>query len=126
VGSGAWCSLSQVATIRKALITPLRERYDVEFGDRSPGWHVQGNIVDHEYRIESDAGKVAEVGKKWFRVRDTYGVEVAADALVGEEGKGFRYILDGMNAERILIAAECIGDGRWFVQKAAAYASDRV
>ena len=54
------------------------------------------------------------------------GVEVAADALVGEEGKGFRYILDGMNAERILIAAECIGDGRWFVEKAVAYASERV
>jgi acyl-CoA dehydrogenase len=54
------------------------------------------------------------------------GVEVAADALVGEEGKGFRYILDGMNAERILIAAECIGDGHWFVQKATAYASERV
>jgi acyl-CoA dehydrogenase len=54
------------------------------------------------------------------------GVEVPADALVGEEGKGFRYILDGMNAERILIAAECIGDGHWFVQKATAYASERV
>jgi acyl-CoA dehydrogenase len=54
------------------------------------------------------------------------GVEVAADALVGEEGQGFRYILDGMNAERILIAAECIGDGRWFTDKATAYASDRV
>jgi acyl-CoA dehydrogenase len=54
------------------------------------------------------------------------GVEVPADALVGEEGKGFRYILDGMNAERILIAAECIGDGRWFVEKATAYASERV
>jgi acyl-CoA dehydrogenase len=53
------------------------------------------------------------------------GVEVAADGLVGEEGQGFRYILDGMNAERILIAAECIGDGRWFVGKAAAYASER-
>jgi acyl-CoA dehydrogenase len=51
------------------------------------------------------------------------GVELPADALVGEEGKGFRYILDGMNAERILIAAECIGDGRWFVEKAVAYAS---
>ena len=48
------------------------------------------------------------------------GVELPADALVGEEGKGFRYILDGMNAERILIAAECIGDGRWFVEKASA------
>ncbi len=54
------------------------------------------------------------------------GVELAADALVGEEGDGFRYILDGMNAERVLIAAECVGDGRWFTQKAAAYASERV
>ena len=54
------------------------------------------------------------------------GVEIPADALVGEEGQGFRYILDAMNAERILIAAECIGDGRWFVDKAARYASERV
>jgi acyl-CoA dehydrogenase len=54
------------------------------------------------------------------------GVEVPTDALVGEEGKGFRYILDGMNAERILIAAECIGDGHWFVDKATAYASERI
>jgi acyl-CoA dehydrogenase len=54
------------------------------------------------------------------------GVEVPADALIGEEGKGFRYILDGMNAERILIAAECVGDGRWFVGKASRYASERV
>jgi acyl-CoA dehydrogenase len=54
------------------------------------------------------------------------GVEVPGDALVGEEGQGFRYILDAMNAERILIAAECIGDGRWFVDKSARYASERV
>jgi acyl-CoA dehydrogenase len=54
------------------------------------------------------------------------GVEIPASALIGEEGRGFRYILDGMNAERILIAAECIGDGRWFVDKAARYASERV
>jgi acyl-CoA dehydrogenase len=54
------------------------------------------------------------------------GVEVPSEALVGEEGQGFRYILDAMNAERILIAAECIGDGRWFVDKAARYASERV
>jgi acyl-CoA dehydrogenase len=53
-------------------------------------------------------------------------LEVPADALVGEEGKGFRYLLDGLNAERILIAAECIGDGRWFVDRAARYAKDRV
>jgi alkylation response protein AidB-like acyl-CoA dehydrogenase len=54
------------------------------------------------------------------------GVEVPADALVGDEGKGFRYILDGMNAERVLIAAECIGDGRWFLDKASRYASERI
>jgi alkylation response protein AidB-like acyl-CoA dehydrogenase len=54
------------------------------------------------------------------------GVEVPGDALVGEEGKGFRHILDGMNAERVLIAAECIGDGRWFLDKAARYASERI
>jgi alkylation response protein AidB-like acyl-CoA dehydrogenase len=53
------------------------------------------------------------------------GVEVPADGLVGEEGRGFHQILDGMNAERILIASECIGDGRWFVDKAARYASER-
>jgi acyl-CoA dehydrogenase len=53
-------------------------------------------------------------------------VELPEDALVGDEGKGFAYILDGMNAERILIASECIGDGRWFVSKAARYASERV
>ena len=53
------------------------------------------------------------------------GVELPADALVGEEGRGFRYILDGMNAERILIAAECIGDAKWFIAKASAYAKER-
>jgi acyl-CoA dehydrogenase len=52
-------------------------------------------------------------------------VELPADALIGEEGKGFRYILDGLNAERVLIAAECIGDGRWFVKTASRYASER-
>lgn len=53
-------------------------------------------------------------------------LEVPAENLIGEEGKGFRYILDGMNAERILIAAEAIGDARWFIAKASAYAKERV
>ncbi|MGA7985890.1 MAG: acyl-CoA dehydrogenase family protein [Burkholderiales bacterium] len=53
-------------------------------------------------------------------------LEIPAENLIGEEGKGFRYILDGLNAERILIAAECIGDGYWFVERATAYARDRV
>ncbi|MGB0797837.1 MAG: acyl-CoA dehydrogenase family protein [Planktomarina sp.] len=50
---------------------------------------------------------------------------IPASALVGEEGKGFRYILSGMNAERLLIAAECIGDAKWFIDRATAYSSDR-
>ena len=53
-------------------------------------------------------------------------VRLPADALVGTEGRGFSHILDGMNAERILIAAECVGDGRFFCERAAAYASERV
>lgn len=52
--------------------------------------------------------------------------EVPVENLVGEEGKGFRYILDGMNAERILIAAECVGDGYWFIDKARHYAGERI
>ncbi|MDH3413091.1 MAG: acyl-CoA/acyl-ACP dehydrogenase [Gammaproteobacteria bacterium] len=52
-------------------------------------------------------------------------LRIPADSLIGEEGKGFRYILDGMNAERILIAAECIGDARWFIKKASDYANER-
>ncbi|MEO1192358.1 MAG: acyl-CoA dehydrogenase family protein [Pseudomonadota bacterium] len=54
------------------------------------------------------------------------GMEIPADSLIGEEGKGFRYILDGMNAERILIASECIGDARWFIAKARDYAESRM
>ena len=53
-------------------------------------------------------------------------LEIPAENLIGEEGKGFRYILDGLNAERTLIAAECIGDGYWFVERASAYARERV
>lgn len=53
-------------------------------------------------------------------------LEVPVENLIGEEGKGFKYILDGMNAERILIAAECIGDGRWFIERAVNYANERV
>ena len=53
-------------------------------------------------------------------------LEIPAENLIGEEGKGFRYILDGLNAERILIAAECIGDGYWFVERATNYAKERV
>jgi acyl-CoA dehydrogenase len=54
------------------------------------------------------------------------GVEIPVENLIGEEGKGFRYILSGLNAERILIGAECIGDARWFIAKAVAYGNDRV
>jgi acyl-CoA dehydrogenase len=53
-------------------------------------------------------------------------LEISAESLIGEEGKGFRYILDGLNAERVLIAAECIGDAYWFVDRATRYANERI
>ena len=70
---------NRVAMVHKAMITPLRERWVVDRDD-GPDLRVQGNIVDHEYSIEQDGSKVAEVSKRWFRVRDTYGVEVAPGA----------------------------------------------
>ncbi len=73
-----------VATVKKALITPLRDRYAIEV-DGGADMEAKGNIVDHEYKIERDGDLVAEVSKRWFRVRDTYGIEVAPgqdDALI--------------------------------------------
>jgi len=66
----------KLAVVKKALITPLRDRWVIKIGS-GPDLDVQGNILDHEYEIEEGRKKVAEVSKKWFRVRDTYGVEVA-------------------------------------------------
>jgi len=65
-----------VATVKKALISPLRERFNIDV-ERGGELSAKGNIVDHEYEIERDGKKVAEVSKRWFRVRDTYGIEVA-------------------------------------------------
>ena len=73
-----------VATIKKALITPLRDRYSIEV-EGGPDMEAKGNIVDHEYKIERDGDKIAEISKRWFRIRDTYGIEVAPgqeDALI--------------------------------------------
>jgi uncharacterized protein YxjI len=67
---------NRVAIVKKALITPMRERWIIKIED-GPDLHVHGNILDHEYRIERDDANIAEVSKRWFRVRDTYGVEVA-------------------------------------------------
>jgi uncharacterized protein YxjI len=72
----------KVATVKKALISPLRDRFDVNIEDGAD-WEVQGNIVNHEYEITSGRDKVAEVSMKWFRVRDTYGIEVAPGQDVG-------------------------------------------
>jgi uncharacterized protein YxjI len=63
------------AHVKKAMITPLRERYQIDI-DGAGSWKAQGNIVDHEFEIEGDHGKVAEISKRWFRIRDSYGVEV--------------------------------------------------
>ena len=60
---------------RKALISPVRDRWTVKIGN-GPDLDVKGNILDHEYHIGEGRDKLAEVSKKWFRVRDTYGVEI--------------------------------------------------
>ena len=73
-----------VATVKKALVTPLRDRFSIELADGAE-LKAKGNIVDHEYKIERDGDTVAEVSKRWFRVRETYGIEIAPgqdDALI--------------------------------------------
>lgn len=65
----------RIAMIKKAVISPLRERWVVDRPD-APDLKIQGNVLDHEYEIEEDGRKVAEVSKRWFRIRDTYGVEI--------------------------------------------------
>jgi len=65
----------QIAMVKKAMITPVRDRWTVKIKG-GPDLEVQGNILDHEYTIGEGRDKVAEVSKKWFRVRDTYGVEI--------------------------------------------------
>jgi uncharacterized protein YxjI len=82
-----------VATVKKALITPLRDRFTIHLDDGRE-LTAKGNIVDHEYEIERDGKKVAEVSKRWFRVRDTYGIDVAPNE----------------NAALILAAAVCIDE----------------
>ena len=83
----------RVAMVKKALITPIRERWTVNVAD-GPDLEVQGNILDHEYTIGEGRDKVAEVSKKWFRVADTYGVEIE----------------QGQNDVLILAVAVCIDE----------------
>ena len=65
-----------VATVKKALVTPLRDRYSIEV-EGGDDLEAKGNVVDHEFKINRDGDQVAEVSKRWFRVRDTYGIEIA-------------------------------------------------
>jgi uncharacterized protein YxjI len=82
-----------VAKVQKALITPLRSRFKIELEDGGE-LGAKGNIVDHEYEIDRDGNKIAQVSKKWVRVRETYGIEVAPDE----------------NAALILAATVCIDE----------------
>jgi uncharacterized protein YxjI len=73
-----------VATIKKAMIAPLRDRFSIRVDD-GEDMEAKGNVVNHEYKIERGGDKVAEVSKRWFRIRDTYGIEIAPgedDALI--------------------------------------------
>jgi uncharacterized protein YxjI len=65
----------RLAMVKKAIISPVRDRWVVKVGN-GPDLDVQGNILDHEYNIGEGRDKIAEVSKKWFRIRDTYGVQV--------------------------------------------------
>jgi len=69
---------NRLAMVKKALISPIRDRWTVKIGD-GPDLDVQGNLVDHEYTFTDGRTPVATVSKKWFRVADTYGVEIAPD-----------------------------------------------
>ena len=69
---------TRIALVKKALVGPMRDRWHIEQGDGAD-LTVHGNLVDHEYTIERDGHKVAEVSKKWFRVRDTYGLQIGPD-----------------------------------------------
>ena len=82
-----------VAKVKKALFTPLRERFTIELDDGGE-LNAHGNIVDHEYKIERDGHKIAEVSKRWVRIRETYGIEIAP----------------GENDALILAAAVCIDE----------------
>ena len=64
-----------IATVKKAMITPVRERFTVNI-QGGPDIDIQGNLLDHEYTFEQGGRKIAETSKKWFRVRDSYGVEI--------------------------------------------------
>ena len=68
----------RMALVKKALVSPLRDRWVVHV-ENGPDWDIQGNVVDHEYTISEGRSTVATVSKKWFRVADTYGVEMAPD-----------------------------------------------
>jgi len=74
----------RVASVKKAMITPLRERFSIQL-EGGGELKAKGNIVDHEYEIKRDDTTVAQISKRWFRVRDTYGIEIAPgedDALI--------------------------------------------
>jgi uncharacterized protein YxjI len=67
-----------VGTVKKALISPLRDRFTIALADGHE-LTAKGNVVDHEYEIERDGRKIAEISKRWFRIRDAYGIEIAPD-----------------------------------------------
>ena len=93
----------QIAMVKKALITPVRERWVVKIKN-GPDLEVKGNILDHEYTIGEGRDKVAEVSKKWFRLRDSYGVAIdpGQDDRVGARGLGVRLLaaLAGVEPEK--------------------------
>ena len=114
---------------RQALLdTGVRDPFGIVMEEvRSPTHGLSLFYTDFDrnrikvHEIEKMGRKIVDSNELFFE-----DFEIPIEDRIGEEGKGFRYILAGMNAERILIASECIGDAKWFIEKASAYAKERV
>lgn len=123
-GKKSWTSRIEQSDL---LLLLARTTPKDELTDRTRGLSLF--LVD--LREARQAGTVRATRTRTMFNYETYQVEydqlrLPAESLLGEEGRGFRYVIDGWNAERILLAAECIGDGHWFIERAARYASERV
>ena len=120
-GQKVWISTAQVA--HKVLLLARTAPAEVS----KPGEGLTLFYTDLD-RTRISVREIEKMGRKAVDSNELFidGLEVPVADRIGDEGRGFRYILHGMNAERILIAAECIGDGFWFVDKARSYASERV
>ena len=123
-GQKVWISTAQVAD-KMLLLARTTAVEDLAAGERSGGLSLFYTDLD---RSRVDVRRIDKMGRKCVDSNELFieGLEIPVEDRIGEEGKGFKYILHGMNPERVMLAAEAVGIGRIALRKAAAYASDRV